>query len=111
MLVNISNETFNVADGTYTATILSVKEYQPDDNGKFSKVIMKLELNTGEILVKFYNRDDLEKLPWSSLFKALNTYDTDDLVDKTIELVVKNNTSKSSGTVFSNIKRVKLKES
>ena len=103
MLVNITNEVLNVPDGTYNAEIKSILGYS--DN---TKALIKLELENGDVLVKTYDADELGTYPWNSVFKALNTADTDDLVGHKVELEVKNNTSKKTGLEFSNIKKVRL---
>ena len=103
MLVNITDEKFIVPDGTYRAEIKTFLGYS--DN---TKVLVKLALDNGDVLVKTYDADEVGGHPWNSVFKALNTNDTDDLVGKMIEIEVKNNTSKKTGLEFSNIKKVRL---
>ncbi|MCR4645340.1 MAG: hypothetical protein K5695_08025 [Oscillospiraceae bacterium] len=103
MIVEVSNETFYVPDGTYTAEIKSILGYS--DN---TKALVKLELETGEVLVKTYDADELGAYPWNSVFKALNTTDTDDLVGHHVELEIKNAISKKTGHEFANIKKIRL---
>ena len=105
MLINISNETFTVPDGTYIAEIKSAICY--NDN---TKVMIKLELESesSEVLVKTYDADELGTYPWNGVFKALNTTDTDNLVGHKVELEIKNNTSKKTNLEFSNIKKIRL---
>lgn len=103
MQVTISNETFNVPDGTYRAEIKSFLGYNDD-----TKVLVKLELESGDVLIKTYDVSDLGEYPWSSIFKALNTTNTDDLVGHKVEFEIKNNTSKKTNLEFSNIKRIRL---
>ena len=110
MRISISNETLNVADGVYEATIASIICYDPDENGDNKKALVKLDLSTGEVLVKNYATSELGEHPWSTLFKALNTEETDDLVGLDVEIEIKNNKSKTTGTVFSNIRKIKLIE-
>lgn len=104
MIVPITNEVFNVPDGTYAAEIKSILGYS--DN---TKALIKLELyETGEVLVKTYDVDELGTYPWNCIFKALDTTDTDTLVGHKVELEIKNNTSKKTGLDFSNIKKIRL---
>ena len=107
MRISISNETLNVADGVYEATIASITGYDPDENGDNKKALVKLNLSTGDVLIKNYKKTELEQYPWSTLFKALNTVETDDLVGLDVEIEIKNNKSKTTGTVFSNIRKIK----
>lgn len=103
MLINVTNEKFNIPDGTYTAEIKAFLGYNDD-----TKVLVKLALDNGDVLVKTYDADEVGGQPWNSVFKALNTNDTDDLVGKMIEIEVKNNTSKKTGLEFSNIRKVRM---
>lgn len=103
MIVNISNETFNVPNGTYTAEIKSICSYSDD-----TKVLMKLELDNGDVLIKIYDANELGTFPWNGIFKTLNTTDTDDLIGHKVELEIKNNISQKSNLEFSNIKRIRL---
>ena len=103
MKVNVTDEKFNIPDGTYTAKIKAFLGYNDD-----IKVLVKLELDNGDVLVKTYDADEVGGQPWNSVFKALNTTDTDDLVGKMVEIEVKNNTSRKTGFEFSNIRKVRL---
>ena len=103
MLINVTNEKFNIPDGTYTAEIKAFLGYSDD-----TKVLVKLELDNGDVLVKTYDAEEAGGHPWNCLFKALNTNDTNDLVGKMVEIEVKNNTSKKTGLEFSNIRKVHL---
>lgn len=103
MLINVTNEKFNIPDGTYTAEIKAFLGYSDD-----TKVLVKLELDNGDVLVKTYDAEEVGGHPWNCLFKALNTNDTNDLVGKMVEIEVKNNTSKKTGLEFSNIRKVHL---
>lgn len=103
MKITLSNEVLSVEDGIYTATIDTVQSYGEEDG-----ILMKLQLEDGRTLVEFYRASDLGSYPWSDLFRALNTDDTDDLIGKAVEITVENKVSKSSGNSFCNVKRVKL---
>ena len=107
MKIPISNETLNVADGVYEATIASITGYDPDENGDNKKALVKLNLSTGEVLVKNYAANELGQYPWSTLFKAMNTDETDDLVGLNVEIKIENKKAPDSGTVFSNIRKIK----
>ena len=103
MIVEVSNETFYVPDGTYTAVIKRFLSYS--DN---TKVLVKIELDTGDVLVKAYDVDVLGAYPWNAVFKALNNTNTDDLVGRKVEIEIKNNTSKKTELEYSNIKKIRL---
>ena len=101
---NISNEVINIEDGTYKGIISDVISYENNN-----KVLMKIALNECDMtFIKFYYTDELGEYPWNTVFKALDSNDTDDLVDKSIKFEVVNHTSDKTGTVFSNIKKIKL---
>lgn len=102
MKITLINETFFVDDGTYSAVITDLFEYADD------KLCMKLELDDKTILVKFYNLKELGAYPWSDVFRALDSTDTDDLIGQNVEITVVNTTSKKTGKEFCNIKKVKL---
>ena len=105
MQINLTKDTFNVPDGADIAEIKSAICY--NDN---TKVMMKLALESesGEVLIKTYDADELGTYPWNGVFKALNTTDTDDLIGHKVELEIKNNTSKKTNLEFSNIKKIHL---
>ena len=106
MIVNISNDTYNLPDGTYLASVKSIQGY--DDE---KKALVKLELeSTGETFIKTYDTSELGEYPWGALLKALDTNETDNLIGHKIEFVIKNHTSQKSGAVFSNIKQIRLIE-
>ena len=103
MKVQISNEVLAVEDGTYSAVIDTVQPYG-DANG----ILIKLRLDDSRTLVKFYKLDDLGAYPWSTLFRALNSNDTDDLIGQKVEIEIVNNVSKISGNEFCNIRKIRL---
>ena len=105
MIIDILNETFHVEEGIYEAEIITFVGYDND-----TKALVRFKLETDDILVKTYHKDDLGKYPWNNVFKELNTTDTDDLIGQMVEIEIKNNTSKSTNTVFSNIKRIHIIE-
>lgn len=104
MLISLSNEVLSVENGKYTAVIDTIQSYG-DDEG----ILMKLALEDGMTLIKFYKAENLASYPWNNVFRALDTNDTDDLIGKTVEIEVVNNVSKTTGNTFCNIKRVTLK--
>ena len=103
MKVKISNDVLAVEDGTYTATIDTIQEY-----GDEGRILLKLLLSDNRMLLKFYKLDDLGAYPWSTLFRALNSNDTDDLIGQKVEIEIVNNVSKISGNEFCNIRKIRL---
>ncbi len=103
MKVKMSDEILAVEDGTYKVTVDAILPYG-DDGG----VLMKLALEDGKILIHFTTLKRLGEYPWSDVFRALNTDDTDDLIGTEVEITVENNVSETSGNSFCNVKRVKL---
>lgn len=73
-----------------------------------NKVLVKFKLEDERIFNKFYQTEELTRYPWSNLFKALNTNNTDDLIGKSVQFEILNNASKKTDYVFSNIKKLKL---
>ena len=65
MKVNVTDEKFNIPDGTYIAKIEAFQGYSDD-----TKVLVKLKLNNGDVLVKTYDTDEVGGQPWNSVFKA-----------------------------------------
>ncbi|MCM1508476.1 MAG: hypothetical protein NC177_15305 [Ruminococcus flavefaciens] len=103
MKIEIVNEVINLEDGSYTAVIKDIIGYEENN-----KVLIKFTLEDGTIFIKFYLTEELSRYPWSNLFKALNTDNTDDLIGKSVEFEISNNASKKTDYVFSNIKKLKL---
>ena len=105
MKINLTNEVMTIEDSTYQMIISDIFEYKEDN------ICMKLTLINDpdkRVFVKFYTAEELSIRPWSNVFKALDTDDTDDLIDKTVEIEVVNNKSRTTGKEFCNIKKVKL---
>lgn len=101
MRIEICNEVLSVPNGTYSAEIIEVFEYTEE------RICMKLKIGK-EVLVKFFKGTELSSYPWSGVFRALDSTDTDDLMGRNVEITVANNTSKKTGKEFCNIKKVKL---
>ena len=97
MNVTLYDETDLLESGTYEAQLIAVFEYAKGE------VCLKFQLSSMDhtIFLKFVTLEDLGKHPWSNIFRAINTTDTDDLLNHTV-------TSKRSGTGFSNVKRIEL---
>ncbi len=102
MKINVCEEVTNLENGTYTAEIDTINEYEN------KKLLMKLILEDKTIFVKFFESEKLAQYSWNNIFKALNTDDTDDLIGKIIEFEIVNKKSEKNGYEFSNIKKVKL---
>ena len=105
MRVNVQNECPSVEDGDHAVSIDSIFPYGDEDG-----VVMKLALEDGRILIHFTTAEDLGRYPWSTLFRALNTDDTDDLIGKKALITVRNAVSKTTGSSFCNVTKVKLLE-
>lgn len=103
MKLTIKKETMSLAYGSYTGKVTTIQCF--DDN---KRILIKLLLDDGILFVKVYQVEDFASYPWSDIFRALDTDDTDDLLDKTVEFQIVNSVSKSTGTEFSNIKKVRL---
>lgn len=103
MKVNLSNEIMTIEDGTYKSRITEITGYNNNEN-----ILIKIQLDDGNVFVKFYATDDFVKFGWSDVLRALNTDDTDDLIGKVIQFDVTNGVSQKTGNAFSNIRRIKL---
>ena len=103
MQITVSNEVLSVDDGSYTATIETLHSYNDGEN-----ILMKLKLDNDLTLVKFYRLEEFSGYPWSNVFRALGTNETDDIIGKTVEIHVENRTSEKTGKSFCNIKKVTL---
>ncbi len=103
MKLNLSNELMKIEDGTYKGRITEITGYNNNEN-----ILVKIQLDDGNVFVKFYATDDFVKFGWSDVLRALNTDDTDDLIGKTIQFDVVNAVSRTTGNEFSNIRRIKL---
>ena len=100
MKIEISNEVLSVEDGKYIAVIDDIHEY-----GEEGKILIKLKIEKeNETLLSFSNMDALGRYPWSNVFKALNTNDTDDLIGQSVEFEVKN--EEKGGNYYCNIKKI-----
>lgn len=98
-------ETLEIEDGTYVAVIDEAFEYVPDE------LCMKHALVDDaqkRILVKFYSKKELGRGIWHHVFRALDTYETDDLIGKKVKLEVKNTKSKKTGKNFCNVVNVEV---
>ena len=107
MKIEITNETNFLEDGTYTATIQKVFEFEKGDSTSIG-IEFALEDEEHTVFTKFYD-DPARRLgsyPWNTVFKALGSDDTADLIDKKVEFEVKNNTK--NDLTYTNIKKIKL---
>lgn len=103
MKIEIANEVLAVEDGTYNVTVDTILPYG-DDGG----VLMKLALEDGRMLITFTTVKRLGEYPWSDVFRAADTDETDDLIGAELVITVENTVSEASGNSFCNIRRVKL---
>ena len=107
MIIELNNERTDLTEGTYTATIQNVFEFFKGDDPCIC-IEFALEDEEHTVFTKFY--DDpakwLGSYPWSSLFRAIDSRDTNDLIGKHVEFEIKNNNKNDLS--FSNIKKIKL---
>ncbi len=103
MEIKILDEVLNLKNGEYKAVIENIIGFKNNN-----KVLVKFKLEDERIFNKFYQTEELTRYPWSNLFKALNTNNTDDLIGKSVQFEILNNASKKTDYVFSNIKKLKL---
>ncbi|MDE5765344.1 MAG: hypothetical protein K2I00_10375 [Ruminococcus sp.] len=103
MNIEIVNEITNLEDGNYEAVIEDIIGYEENN-----KALIKFTLDDGRIFIKFYQTEELARYPWSNIFKALNTSNTDDLIGKSVQFEISNHVSKKTDYIFSNIKKLKL---
>lgn len=103
MNINLIDEVMELENGTYKATIENIIGFEENQ-----KVLMKFILEDGRTFLKFYKTEELERYPWSNIFKALNTNNTNDLIKKSIQFEISNHVSEKTGYTFSNIKKPKL---
>ena len=107
MIIDLNNETTYLDDGTYTATIQNVFDFLKGDDPCIC-IEFAIEDEDNTVFTKFY--DDpakwLGSYPWSSLFRAIGSRDTNDLIGLHVEFEVKTNTKNDLS--FSNIKKIKL---
>ena len=107
MIIELTNETTYLDDGTYTAEIQDVFEFEKGDDICIC-IEFAIDDNDHTIFTKFY--DDpakwLGSYPWSSLFRAIDSRDTNDLIGHKVELEIKNNCK--NDLTYSNIKKIKL---
>lgn len=103
MEINVLDEVMNLENGEYKAVIENIIGFKNNN-----KVLVKFKLEDKRIFNKFYQTEELTRYPWSNLFKALNTTNTDDLIGKSVQFEISNNISKNTGYEFSNVKKLKL---
>lgn len=107
MKIELTNETNYLDNGTYTATIQNVFEFPKGDD---TSIGIEFALNDAEhtVFTKFYN-DPVKRLgsyPWNTVFKALNSDDTADLIGRKVKFEIKNNTK--NDLTYTNIKKITL---
>lgn len=107
MKIELTNETNYLDDGTYTAIIQNVFEFA---KGGSTSVAIEFALNDADhtVFTKFYD-DPVKRLgsyPWNTVFKALNSDETADLIGRKVEFEVKNNTK--NDLTYTNIKKITL---
>lgn len=103
MEINILDEVTNLENGKYKAVIESIIGFEENN-----KALVKFNLEDGRIFIKFYQIEELAKYPWSNIFKALNTTNTEDLIGKSVQFEISNHVSEKTGYEFSNVKKLKL---
>ena len=100
MKIEFSNEVLSIEDGTYQAVVNGIHEY-----GNEGKALVKLDIEEKDVtLISFTSTEALGRYPWSDVFRALNTDDTDELIGKKIKIEVKN--EEKGDTCYCNIKKI-----
>lgn len=102
MKINVTNELFALENGRYTGTITSVYPLNKEC------MMIKIALESGDTFVTFRETRIFGEYPFSVLFKALDTDDTDTLVGQKVNFEIKNNKSKNTGKIFSNIRKISI---
>ena len=91
MQIDLINETSVLDDGTYSGIVKEIFTYQKGD-GELCACI-EISLQDDDLVFVNFVDDPVRRFgsyPWSSVFKALNTIETDDLIGKEIEFEIKN---------------------
>ncbi|WP_302351132.1 hypothetical protein [uncultured Ruminococcus sp.] len=109
MKITFANEVENIRDGSYIAILRDAFEFAPEN------LCMKFAIcgdPESTVFVKFISAKELGGHRWRSVFKALDTNDSDVLIGHTFEFSVKNEKVKRRGggehITFCNIKSVSL---
>lgn len=72
--------------------------------------LVKIALEDGTFFVLFRDKEKFVDYPFNHLFMAIDSDDIDDLIGLDVEFIIKNNKSKKTGVVFSNIKKIWIAE-
>ena len=94
------NETWELADGTYTGVIVEFKSVKFDEY-----VILKIKTDDDTIFMNYSPKYFYKSKPLSNLITELESDCLDCMIRKQVEFDIKNNVSKQ-GKKFSNITRI-----
>lgn len=105
-LKKIRREVTSLPDGTYIGTINRIFPFIKNETQWFS-IVFNMDDGKNTEFTYFATVDNLERYPWSAVFNALDTNDTDDLVDHKCEFIIKNNAK--NGKIYCNIAKITVK--
>lgn len=101
--LNPVKETFKLEDGRYTGIIKDAFFYTDD------RAMLKIHLPDDTIFIVSTTAERLEEYPFSQLLSQVNAEYIEDLIDRNINFMIKNNKGKD-GETYSNIRRISLAE-
>lgn len=99
MKMNLKRAVRTLEDGIYCGTITDINIY----GDEYEKAFVKIEMKDGVAFHHYTRTEFLEDYPWVTLFDEKHTEDTDDLIGTDVEFTIRNNASKITNKVFSNI--------
>lgn len=100
--IKVNKDLTNLKNGSYTGKIVKAVLC------KSGKVMLKIALPDDTFFVSFYDEETFGQYPFNYLFMAVDSDELEDIVDLKIEFDILNNTSKKTGAVFSNIRKIKV---
>ncbi len=107
MKVTIVNEVTSLSDGEYTGIIRNVFEFQKNGNPQIG-IEFAIDDDTHTVFTKFYDEPErrLGMFPWNTVFRALDSDDTNDLIGQNVTFQIVN--QNKNGKEYSNIKSIAL---
>ncbi len=102
--INVNKDLMKLENGEYAGTINKVLMCNS------GKIMLKIALEDGTFFVSFHDEEKFGDYPFNHLFMAIDSDDIDDLIGLDVEFTIKNNKSKKTGAVFSNIKKIWIAE-
>ena len=102
--IHVNKDLMKLENGEYAGTINKVLMCNS------GKIMLKIALEGGTFFVSFHDEEKFGDYPFNHLFMAIDSDNIDDLVGLDVEFTIKNNKSKKTGAVFSNIKKIWIAE-